>query len=160
MYREKIERLAEETRALVDDLADWVELKITLTRLEIEEQLNEALNRMASQAIAGIIALFGVGFLSMALALALGSLLGHAAWGFLIVGLVYATIARVLSIRPISMFHISLEKKPQNQSQSSKSQIQEEVKRNGAENFAVGGDKSPASAQTTGYPGAHNSPGE
>jgi len=41
IYRGKIERLAEETRALVDDLADWVELKITLTRLEIEEQLNE-----------------------------------------------------------------------------------------------------------------------
>ncbi len=84
----------------IDDTKDWVDLRIKLAMIEVEERAKQKLNpiiasitkkvqevlrpiliTVAGAAVMGIGALFGL----VALALFIGMALGHPAWGFLIV---------------------------------------------------------------------------
>ena len=79
-------------RELGQDLLDWVDLKIQAERLKLVEELNTRLNLAADLALAGALAALGTFFLLVAAALGLGAWLGHPAWGFLGVGLVFVVV--------------------------------------------------------------------
>lgn len=81
----RLDRVVNEARTLSGDVVEWVNLRIELTKLEIQEQINEKKADAISGAVAGILALFGVIFLLTAAAWGLGAWLGHPGWGFLIV---------------------------------------------------------------------------
>ncbi|MCS7082715.1 MAG: phage holin family protein [Bacteroidetes bacterium] len=81
-----LERVLLRLQELVRDLVDLMEARFELFRLDLAEQLAELIGRLlAWLLLLGLLAL-GLSFGLLALALWLGGLLGHAAWGFALVG--------------------------------------------------------------------------
>lgn len=81
----KVERIAQHTRGLVDDLTAWVDLKLKHTQLEVEEKVQRKIADVVVKVIPLVVfALCGL-FLLVTIALGLGWWLGHPFWGFLIV---------------------------------------------------------------------------
>ena len=94
-------RITEQTRGLVDDLTAWVELRLELAQLEIEERVEKKANDLALKIILGVLAGLAGFFALVTGALALGAWLGHPAWGFLIVtGLLVLTAVVVRAAHP------------------------------------------------------------
>jgi len=81
----KAQRIAQHTQHLVDDLKTWVDLRIELAQMELEERVEAKANQIVLGVIVGGIALLAVVFGLTALALGIGAWLGHAGWGFLVV---------------------------------------------------------------------------
>lgn len=86
-----VDRLGQHTRGLVDDVKEWVDLRIQLLQAEIRDQIKGKVNELVFKHFPKILpivlgALSGY-FVLMALAFGIGALLGHPVWGFLIVGL-------------------------------------------------------------------------
>ncbi|GEM_PF-2885175 len=100
--------LIRESKALVSDLTEWVTLKMEHTRLEIEARVNHQINEATNRAVAGTVWLLALLFFSVALALGLGTWLGHAAWGFVIVAFLYAGTGAYIWLRKPRMVRISL----------------------------------------------------
>ncbi len=92
----KAQRLAQHTQRLVDNLKRWVDLRIELAQLELEERVEAKVNEIALGVIVGGIMLLAVVFGLTALALGIGAWLGHAGWGFLIVTVLLVLLAGVL----------------------------------------------------------------
>lgn len=89
----KVERLARHTQALIKNLAEWVEWRIQLARIEVEERIQaerEKLLLMGMTVVFGALAGF---FLLVTMALGIGWLLGHPFWGFAIVMVMLAILA-------------------------------------------------------------------
>lgn len=83
-------RMLEQTQALGEDVVSLVELRLKKTQIEVEEKLDEKANALVANAAMGVLLAVGGLFLLIAAALGLGDLLGHPAWGFVIVGVVLA----------------------------------------------------------------------
>lgn len=81
----KVQRLAAHTEGLVDDLKQWVDLRIELARIEVEERVEAQANQVVLGILLAGIGLLAVVFGLVTLALGLGAWLGHPAWGFLAV---------------------------------------------------------------------------
>ncbi len=92
----KIKLLSRETRGLVEDIKAWVELRMTLAQMDVEEKVDARINRAMVGAIVGALAFLGLTFALIAAALGLGTLFGHSAWGFLTVAGVLIIITVVL----------------------------------------------------------------
>lgn len=73
--RNRVERITEHGKGLVSDLASWMELKMKLVQVEIEERIDARVNRLISSAIVAGIALLGVVFLLIALGMGASALL-------------------------------------------------------------------------------------
>ncbi len=91
-------RVVAHGRDLGQDLLDWLDLKIQAERMKIQDALNQKVNQAADLALAGVLAGIGTLFLLIALALGLGVWLGHPAWGFLVVGLVFVAAGAVIHV--------------------------------------------------------------
>lgn len=92
----KVERMTEETKGLVGDLTSWVELRLKLTQLEVEERVEARLNDLIIKVIIGVVAGIAGLFALITLALAIGAWLGHPAWGFLVVTVLLLLVAGAL----------------------------------------------------------------
>ena len=104
----RVERIANHTKALVEDMTTWVELKMKLTQLEIEQKIDEQANKVALYIAIGLFGGLGAFFALVTLALGLGAWLGHPGWGFLIVTILMLGVAGLLyASRP----HLMGEKK-------------------------------------------------
>ena len=79
----KVNRMVHYSRDLTESLKNWVELRIDLARVQIEDEINARLRSALEFILVGVAVLF----LLIALALGLGAWIGHPAWGFLAVGL-------------------------------------------------------------------------
>lgn len=91
-------RIAGETKALVDDLREWVELRIQLVQVDIEERIEELGNRVVSMVLIAVLTTFAAAFLLHAAALGLAEWLGHPAWGYLTVGGFLAVVTWIIHI--------------------------------------------------------------
>ncbi len=91
-----LQRLRQQMQELVEDLRTWVELRLMLTQLEIEERIEARIRQLLVRVVIGVLVGLAVVFGLVAVALGLGSWLGHSGWGFLVVALVLAGIAAVL----------------------------------------------------------------
>lgn len=97
----KLGRIAGHTRGLVDDLREWIDLRLDLAILEIEEQVDDLRNELALGLTLAILGFFAALFVLTTIALGLGWLLGHPFWGFLIVaGALSAVAAALAQSRP------------------------------------------------------------
>ncbi len=108
----KIQRLSRQTRSLVDDVKSWVELKMTLTQMEIEEKVDEKVNEAVHGAAIAAMFLMAALFGLTAAALGLGHWLGHPAWGFLIVMALMLIGALILRIAKPKIVTISTPELP------------------------------------------------
>lgn len=80
--------IARETRELFTDIKDWIDLRIQLFQYEVQERIEVAAQKLFSLLIVAIMTLFAILFVLLAIAEAVGSWLGHPAYGYLSVGLV------------------------------------------------------------------------
>lgn len=80
-----MERIAAHTQGLFTDLREWIDLRIDLAILEVEERIDETKNEIALGLILAIVGFFAALFSLTTVALGVGWLLGHPFWGFLAV---------------------------------------------------------------------------
>ena len=93
----KLERIAAHTQGLVTDLREWIDLRIDLAILEVEERLDETKNEIALGITLAVFGFFAALFSLTTVALGVGWLLGHPFWGFLAVAV--ALILVVVGLR-------------------------------------------------------------
>jgi hypothetical protein len=93
----KMNRIAACTQGLVTDLREWIDLRIDLAILEVEERIDEFRNKVALGITFALFGFFAVLFSLTTAALGIGWLLGHPFWGFLAVSV--ALILVVVALR-------------------------------------------------------------
>ncbi len=92
----KVERIAQQSIELFDDIKEWIDLKIKFTWLEVEAKIDAKKKDVLVGALLGVLGVLGIVFALITSALGLGAWLGHPAWGFLIVtGLLFLTAGLV-----------------------------------------------------------------
>jgi hypothetical protein len=97
----KLGRIAGHTQGLVEDLREWIDLRIDLAILEMEERVDTLRNEVALGITLAFFGFFAAMFVFTTAALGLGWLLGHPFWGFLIVTvLLLMVVAALASARP------------------------------------------------------------
>lgn len=101
--RNKVERIGRQTKGLFEDFTQWVELRLRLFQLDVQEKVRTKANEAAIKVAPFIVAALGGLFALVTAALFIGWWLGHPAWGFLIVtgllflvtGILYAKSKRL-----------------------------------------------------------------
>jgi hypothetical protein len=93
----KLGRIAGHTQGLVEDLREWIDLRIDLAILEMEEKVDTIRNEVALGVTLAFFGFFSALFVFTTAALGLGWLLGHPFWGFLIVSVVLLLIVATLA---------------------------------------------------------------
>lgn len=83
--RNKVERIGRQTRGLFDDFTEWVELRLRLFQLDIQEKVRTKANEAVIKVAPFIVAALGGLFALVTAALFVGWWLGHPAWGFLVI---------------------------------------------------------------------------
>jgi hypothetical protein len=78
--------LPAQTTTIARDLSELLRLRFEHAKLELSEFFDKWTNNLLRSAIAVAVAALGAIFMLTAAGLAIGGLLGHAAWGMLIVG--------------------------------------------------------------------------
>lgn len=94
----KVSRIAAHTQGLFEDLREWIDLRIDLAILEVEERLDETKNTIALGLTLAIFGFFAAFFSLTTIALGVGWLLGHPFWGFLAVSVALFLIVGVLRV--------------------------------------------------------------
>lgn len=107
----KVERIAQQSKELFDDVKEWIDLKIKFTRLEIEAELNAVKQDVFFGAVVAVLGVLGLIFALLTAALGLGAWLGHPAWGFLIV-----TVVLLLTTFVVYQVHFEQGKKKKKKS--------------------------------------------
>lgn len=93
----KLRRIAGHTQGLVEDLREWIDLRLDLAILELEERVDDLRNEVALGVTLAFFGFFSALFVLVTIALGLGWVLGHPFWGFLIVSGILVLISVVLS---------------------------------------------------------------
>ncbi len=97
----KLTRIATHTQNLVEDLRDWIDLRLDLAVLELEEKVDQLQNQIALGIVLAILAFFAGLFTLTTVALGVGWLLGHPFFGFLAVSIVLlVTLAALRAAKP------------------------------------------------------------
>ena len=97
--KNKVERISAQTKGLFDDFTTWVELRLKLFQAEVQEKVETKVNEAIIKIAPFVAAAIGGFFALVTLALFLGWWLGHPAWGFLCVTLLFAVITGILLMR-------------------------------------------------------------
>jgi hypothetical protein len=93
----KVSRIAAHTQGLFTDLREWIDLRVDLAILEVEERLDAFKNDLALGVALALFAFFAAFFSLTTVALGVGWLLGHPFWGFLAVSV--ALILIIVTLR-------------------------------------------------------------
>jgi uncharacterized membrane protein YqjE len=91
----KVERIAQHTKGLAEDVTSWVELRLKLAQIEIEERIDAKVNDLAGKAVVAGLAALGALFALVTLALgaaALGVAIGLSQTLSLFLGFLLVTI--------------------------------------------------------------------
>lgn len=92
-HRNKVERVADHTQGLFDDVTEWVELRIQLVRSEIEALIDSRVGAMRGLLVFGVTAALTGLYALVTLAIVIGALTGGRYWiGFLVVNLILVAV--------------------------------------------------------------------
>ncbi len=90
-HRNKVGRVTDHAKGLVDDVKEWVEIRVELVRGEIEALIDSRVGALRGLIIVGVMAGITGLFALATLGLGLGALFGRRYWlGFLVVSLILA----------------------------------------------------------------------
>ena len=106
----KVHRIGSETRGLLEDFTSWVELRLRLVQLDVQDYIRQKIDEATLKAALVIAGLVSGLFMLITLALFAGWALGHPAWGFLAVtgllllwtGILYVRNRQVRARKPDS----------------------------------------------------------
>ncbi len=93
----KLKSIARETKGLINDLKDWVDLRVKLLQIEVEERIEAAASKIISLLLVAVLGVFAGLMFLIAIAEALSLWLGHPSFGYIIVGVVMAGLAFLLN---------------------------------------------------------------
>ena len=96
--RGRISALADETKGLVSDMKEWVDLRVRLVQLELEERIEKVANQVISLLVIIVLGLFTALFLLLGLAVWVGSLVDSPALGYVIVGGILGLITLIIQV--------------------------------------------------------------
>lgn len=100
----KLQRIATHTQGLISDLREWIDLRLDLALMEVEERVDTLRNNLALGITLALLGFFAALFGLTTIALGLGWLLGHPFWGFLIVsGLLILVVVALRAAQPALM---------------------------------------------------------
>ncbi len=92
-HRNKFERVTDHTQGLLDDVTEWVELRVQLVKSEVEALIDSRVGAMRGLLIFGVTAAITGLFALVTLAIGLGALFGGRYWiGFLVVNLILVAV--------------------------------------------------------------------
>jgi hypothetical protein len=94
----RIDRIGQHSKSLIDELTHWADLKIKLVKVDLAEKVEEKKIQVGLGVGMALVGFFAVLFLLTTIALALGWLLGHPTWGFLIVTVILFGIVFALKV--------------------------------------------------------------
>lgn len=94
----KVHRVAAHMQGLFDDLRTWIDLRIDLAILRVEERIDKLQNDIALGITLAIFGFFAALFSLATLALGVGWILGHPFWGFLAVSVALILIVAILQL--------------------------------------------------------------
>lgn len=83
----------------MQDLTEWVDLRVRLVQLELQEEIEAKANEVARVGVMLVLGLVTLLFALVTLALGLGEWLGHPAWGFLAVTGLMALVTALIRVR-------------------------------------------------------------
>lgn len=101
--RNKVQRIGSQARGLFGDFTSWIELRLRLFQVEIQDRIRTKIDEAVIKAAPIVAAVLAGLFALVTIALFVGWALGHPAWGFLVVtvlllfvtGLLYARSRRL-----------------------------------------------------------------
>lgn len=97
----RVDRISDQTRGLIDDIKEWIDLRVQLVQIDMEERIESLANEVLSKVVIAILVFLIVIFLLIGAALGLGPIMGHPAWGFLAVaGIIGLMTLAVHLIKP------------------------------------------------------------
>lgn len=91
-----VDRIAVHSKGLLDDIKDYLELRVTRFALEVREDQQVQRRTYIRYVAIGILGVLAAMFLLLAGAVYLGSILGDVVWGFLVTGSAAALAAGIL----------------------------------------------------------------
>lgn len=145
----KLQRIASHTQGLITDLREWIDLRIDLAVIEVEERVDEIRNDVALGLTLAFLGFFAVLFGLTTVALGLGWLLGHPFWGFLLVsGLLILVVVALRAARPALMPPSNLFERVRGEGPS-REEEEEEPDRPTREPTATVGDQRSSQEETT-----------
>lgn len=97
--KNKVQRMGSNARGLFDDFTSWVELRLRLLQLDVQERVQGKIDEVIIKAAPVVVGLLAGFFALITVALFVGWALGHPAWGFLVVTGVLLLIAGALYAR-------------------------------------------------------------
>lgn len=92
----KLQRVTEDTRGIVTNLRQWIDLRLDLAVKEVNDQIDDAASQAAFGLVLAILAFFTGLFGLTTLALGLGWALGQPFYGFLIVFALLAIVSFIV----------------------------------------------------------------
>lgn len=93
-----LRRIASQTQELLSDLRTWIDLRLDLALLEVEERIDALRNELALGLTVVIFGFFAALFSLATVAIGVGWLLGHPFWGFLAVSVALILVVVILQI--------------------------------------------------------------
>lgn len=93
----KVQRILSQLQGLLEDLRTWIDLRLDLAILKVEERIDELQNNVALGLTLAVFGFFAALFSLTTIALGVGWLLGHPFWGFLAVSV--ALVLVVVGLR-------------------------------------------------------------
>lgn len=103
--KNKVQRIGSQTRGLFDDLTSWVELRLRLFQMDVQERVQKKVDQAIIKAAPVVVGLLAGFFALITTALFLGWALGHPAWGFLVVTGLLLLVTGVLFARSRRLSH-------------------------------------------------------
>ena len=97
--KNKIGRIGEQTKGLVDDFTSWVELRLKLFQVEIQDKIQAKISEAAIKIAPFVAAAISGFFVLITAALFIGWWLGHPAWGFLVITSLLVLVTMMLGAR-------------------------------------------------------------
>lgn len=94
----KLRRLTSHTQELLSDLRTWIDLRLDLAILEVEERIDALRNELALGVTLVIFGFFAALFSLTTVAIGVGWLLGHPFWGFLAVSVALILVVVILQV--------------------------------------------------------------
>jgi hypothetical protein len=89
----KLQRISSDTRGVISDLREWIDLRIDLAVRDVNDQLDDAASQAVLGVVLAVLGFFTGLFMLTTLAIGLGWWLGHMFWGFLIVFALLAVVS-------------------------------------------------------------------
>lgn len=111
----RLERLVGEVRGLVDDVRTWIDLKIKLLEIEVEDRIRDVLNRVAVTVVLAVLAFLALVFILVTTALALGLWWENMLLGFVAVTLVLVVLTVLVYVLRPGLVRRRTEKQPDGQ---------------------------------------------